>query len=92
MARRQSGGKWFSTLTSGHPLLIPIVLVVWWLSHVTLFVIPWTTAYHAPLSFSISRGLLKFMSIELMMYLLNIFKLHPAVQRNPGEGLGMDTW
>ena len=34
------------------------------LSHVQLFATPWTTALQAPLSFTISQSLLKFMSIE----------------------------
>ena len=38
-------------------------VVVQLLSHVWLFETPWTTAYHAPLSFTISQSLLKFMSI-----------------------------
>ena len=33
------------------------------LSHVRFFETPWTAAYHAPLSFTISQNLLKFMSI-----------------------------
>ena len=37
------------------------------LSHVWLFVTPWTAACQAPLSFTISRSLLKFMSVELVM-------------------------
>ena len=37
------------------------------LSHVPLFVIPWTAACQASLSLVISRSLLKLMSIELMM-------------------------
>ena len=37
------------------------------LSHVWLFVIPWTAACQAPLSFTISWSLLEFMSIELVM-------------------------
>ena len=36
-------------------------------SHVQLFVTPWTAAYQAPLSFTISWGLLKLISTELMM-------------------------
>ena len=35
--------------------------------HVPLFVTSWTTARQAPLSFTISRSLRKFMSIELVM-------------------------
>ena len=37
------------------------------LSHVQLFVTPWTAARQASLSFTISRNLLKLMSIELVM-------------------------
>ena len=36
-------------------------------SHIQLFVIPWTIAHQAPLSFSISWSLLKLMSIESVM-------------------------
>ena len=35
--------------------------------HVRLFAIPWTTAYQAPLSFTASQNLLKFMSTESVM-------------------------
>ena len=37
------------------------------LCHVRLFAPPWTAACQAPLSFTISRSLLKFMSVELVM-------------------------
>ena len=37
------------------------------LSHVWLFVTPWTTACQAPLSFTISQSLLQFMSLELVV-------------------------
>ena len=40
------------------------VVVVQSLSCVRLFVTPWTAAHQAPLSFTISRGLFKLMSIE----------------------------
>ena len=43
------------------------VVVVQSLSCVWLFVTPWTAACQASLSFTISRSLLKFMSIELVM-------------------------
>ena len=39
--------------------------VVQWLSHVRLFVTRETVAHQAPLSFTISQSLLKFMSIEI---------------------------
>ena len=41
--------------------------VVQSLSYVRLFVIPWTTAHQASLSFTICQSLLQFMSIELVM-------------------------
>ena len=41
--------------------------VVQLLSHVQFFAIPWTTAYQASLSVTISQSLLKLMSIELVM-------------------------
>ena len=41
--------------------------VVLWLSCVWLFVTPWTAARQASLSFTISRSLLKLMSIESVM-------------------------
>ena len=44
-----------------------VVVVVQSLSHVQLFVTPWTAACRAPLSFTISQDLLKLMSIELVM-------------------------
>ena len=43
------------------------LLVVQLLGHVWLFVTPWTTARQAPLPFTISWSLLKFMSIESVM-------------------------
>ena len=71
-----------SGLGSGHPpekpvcvsswLLFPYciilaALVVHWLSHVLLFVSPGTAARQASLSITISRSLLKLMSIESVM-------------------------
>ena len=44
-----------------------VVSVVQSLSHVQLFVTPWTAAFQALLSSTISKSLYKFMSIELMM-------------------------
>ena len=43
------------------------LVVVWSPSHVPLFATSWTAAHQASLSFSISWGLLKLMSIELMV-------------------------
>ena len=43
------------------------VVAIQSLSHVQLFVTPWTAAYQDPLLFTILQSLLKFMSIEPMM-------------------------
>ena len=43
------------------------IVAVQLLSHVQLFVTPWTAAHQASLSFTNSQSLLKFMSIELVM-------------------------
>ena len=48
-------------------LSVLIIIVVQLLSHVQLFVIPWTAACQASLSFTTSPSLLKFMSIESVM-------------------------
>ena len=53
-------------LTAQHPE-IGIVVVFQLLSHVQLFAIPWTAPCQASLFFTISRSLLKLMSIELVM-------------------------
>ena len=44
-----------------------LFVVVQSLSRVWLFVTPWTAAHQAPLSSTISRSLLKLMSLELVM-------------------------
>ena len=46
---------------------ICIVVVFQSLSHLQLFVTPWTAPHQASLSFTISQSLLKFMSIEWVM-------------------------
>ena len=43
------------------------IVVVWSLSHVRLFVTPWTAACQASLSFTISQSLFKLMAIESVM-------------------------
>ena len=53
---------------SGTTILSGLVAVaVQPLSHALLFVIPWTAAHQASLSFTVSWSLLKLMSIELVM-------------------------
>ena len=53
-----------------------IFVAVQSLSHVPLFVIPWTEAHQAPLSFTISWRLLKFMSIESVMLSYHLILCH----------------
>ena len=43
------------------------IIVVQSLSHVHLFVTPWTAAHQAPLSFTVSWSLFKLMAIESVM-------------------------
>ena len=54
---------------------------VQWLSRVRLFPTPWTVSQHASLSFTISRSLLKLMSIESVMpsNLCRPFLLLPSI-------------
>ena len=44
-----------------------IVVIVQSLSHVQLFVTPWTAAHQAPLFFTLFKSLLKLMSIDSVM-------------------------
>ena len=48
-------------------MFIKDIVVVQYPSHAQLFATPWTAARQVPLSFTISRSLLKFMSIESVM-------------------------
>ena len=53
--------------------------VVQSLSHVQLFLTPWIIAYQAPLSFTISWGLLNFMSIKSVMISNYLIHCHPLL-------------
>jgi len=53
--------------------------VVQSLSHVQLFVSPWTAASQASLSFAISQSLLKLMSIELVVPSNHLILCHPLL-------------
>ena len=53
------------------------------LSHVRLFVTPWTAAHQAPLSFTISQSLLKLMSIESVMPSSHVILCHPLLLLPP---------
>ena len=59
--------------------LINSVVVVQLLSHVQLFATPWTAACQASLSFTISWGLLKLMSIESVMPSSHLILCHPLL-------------
>ena len=65
-------------LTAQHPE-IGIVVVFQLLSHVQLFAIPWTAPCQASLFFTISRSLLKLMSIELVMPSNHLTLCHPLL-------------
>ena len=82
------------SLLLGHSLWrkdweIYILYILSLLSHVQLFGTPWTAALQAPLSFTTSQSLLKFMSIESLM-LSNLLSLcHPfsfCLQSFPASG------
>ena len=60
-------------------LVLNIVVVVQSLSRVWLFVTPWTTAHQASLSFTISRHLLKLMSIESVIPHNHLILCHPLL-------------
>jgi len=55
------------------------VVVVKSLSHVQLFATPWTAAHQASLSFTVSRSLLKLMSIESVMPTNHLVLCHPLL-------------
>ena len=54
-----------------------VVVVFHLLSCIQLFVTPWAAACHAPLSFTISWSLLKFISIESVMLSNHFILWHP---------------
>ena len=70
-------------LTSSRVLLLLLVIlwvvVVQTLSHVQLFVTPWTAVCHAFLSSTISQNFLKFISTESVMLSNYLFLRHPLL-------------
>ena len=62
-----------------HPLGWLLVVVIQSLSSVQLFETPWTAAHQASLSFTISRSLLKLMSIESVMSSNHLVLCHPLL-------------
>jgi len=78
---------------------IPARIVVQLLTHVWLFVTPWTAAHQAPLSSTISQNSLKFMSIELVMisnYLilchLQLPSIFPSIKVFSNESIPCIRW
>ena len=59
------------------PVLKFYVATVRLLSHVWIFVNPWTAARQTSLSFTMSRSMLKLMSIDLIMPSNHLFHCHP---------------
>ena len=59
--------------------IVRFIVVVRSLRRVRLFVNPWTTARQASLSFTISRSLLKLMSIESVMPSNHLVFCHPLL-------------
>ena len=77
---------WLLTSSSSHEVyscyfgsLPRFVVVVQLLSHVHLFATPWTAAHQASLSFTISRSLLKLMSIESVKSSNHLILYHPSL-------------
>ena len=62
-------------------LFLSVFAVIQLLSHVWLFVTPWTAACQASLSFSISQSLLKLVSIELVVLFKHLS--HPLSPPSP---------
>ena len=60
-----------------------VLLSVQLLSHVQLFVTPWTAAHQASLYITNSRSLLKLMSIELVMPSNHLILCHPLLLLPP---------
>ena len=58
---------------------VVVVILLHLLSHVQLFVTPWTAAYQCPLSSTVSWSLLTFMSIESMMVSNHLMLCHPLL-------------
>ena len=66
-----------------------VVAIVQLLSRVWNLVTPWTTAHQAPLSFTISRSLLKSLSIESLMWYNHFILCYPHLlffQSFPASG------
>ena len=67
------------SISESCPIHVRIIVVVQSQNCVWLFVTPWTAACQPPLSFTISRSLLKFMSIELVTPSNHLILCHPLL-------------
>ena len=68
-------------------------VVVQLLSHVQLFVTPWTAAHQASLFFTISRSLLKLMSIESVMLFNHLTLCSPLLLSSISHVLSIpESW
>ena len=63
-----------------------IFVVVQLLSHVQIFVTPWTAARQAPLSSTVSWSLLEFMSVESVAILSSAIPFSFYLQSSPASG------
>ena len=74
------GAMSFSSIRFLIPALIQLdVVVVQLLSRVWLSVTPWTVTLQAPLSYTISRSLLRFMCLESVMLSNHLILCHPLL-------------
>ena len=79
---REAGRRlilWSNPFTKRCLLCPLLVVIIQLLSHVQLFVTPWTAAHQASLSFIISQSLLKLKSIKLMMPSNHLILCHPLL-------------
>ena len=84
----KKGKKWLIFLTCSDSWKIQLrISNVVVLSHVWLFVTPWTAAHQVSLSFAISQSLLKFMYIELVMLSNHLIPFFSCTESFPALGL-----
>ena len=74
---KQGLGPWVHT--QPHHVDIPQFSSVQSLSHIQLFATPWTASCQAPLSSTLSWGLLKFISVESVMLSNHLIFCHPLL-------------
>ena len=95
VSRRNSGFTASSVSGRDHHVYLCIPLfVVQSLSRVQFFATPWTATCQASLSFTISRSLLKLMSIESLMQSNHLILCHPLLllQFFPASGSFPMSW